>query len=391
MKGQSAEKYILVTGGSFINKGAQAMTFITADQMARRFPECQMVLFSHYEARLPESEKARYRIKFLRFPRKMQRLQLRLGIRNEYTDIFRNAAALLDISGYRLGSNWGVSSVKGYLNKLELAMRFGIPVYLMPQSFGPFDFHGFNSWGLMGRIRRTLSRCSLVMAREKESHSLLVDGFRLGNALLAPDLVLQAGGIDEASIFAAPREPVRIQVDAGAVAVIPNSRNSEYGRREEIMDVYRVLLEKLRKCGRKVYVVAHSTEDSGLCHEIKDRFAAQDDGVALVETELNCLDFCAFVAQFDFIVASRFHSIVHAYKEQVPALILGWADKYRELADNMGQLRFFHDVRGHLDIDGISRDIDYLAEHHAGESEAIGKRLAGIQENSVYGLIRTRQ
>ena len=37
------KKYILVTGGELRNKGAQAMTFITVDQIAKKFPECHGV------------------------------------------------------------------------------------------------------------------------------------------------------------------------------------------------------------------------------------------------------------------------------------------------------------------------------------------------------------
>lgn len=37
------KKYILVTGGELRNKGAQAMTFITVDQIAKKFSECHGV------------------------------------------------------------------------------------------------------------------------------------------------------------------------------------------------------------------------------------------------------------------------------------------------------------------------------------------------------------
>ena len=55
------EKYILVTGGELYNKGAQAMTFITADEIAKRWPNCKMVLLSPRDVKRPESEKSKYK------------------------------------------------------------------------------------------------------------------------------------------------------------------------------------------------------------------------------------------------------------------------------------------------------------------------------------------
>ncbi len=387
---ERTQKYILVTGGSFINKGAQAMTFITVDQMARRFPECDVVLLSHYEARLPEAEKRQYRMRFLRFPRRKERILLRLGIPNKYTEIFRNAVAMLDISGYRLGSNWGVSSAKGYLVKIELAMRFGIPVYLMPQSFGPFDFHGIESWGLDSRIRKTLGKVKCIMAREQKSYDALVDRYQLTNVKLTPDLVLQSREMDPRNIFTEVPADVGVSVERGGVLVIPNSRNAEYGDRDELFAVYGRIFERLLSRGKKVYLVYHSREDLSLCKELKMRFGGGREEVVLVERDLNCLEFSALVRNAAFVVASRFHSIVHAYKEKVPALILGWAEKYRVLSETLGQARFFFDVREKLEAEKLLSELDWLLEHSEGESRVIGEKLAEIQKDNVYDLIRLK-
>ncbi len=386
-----ARQYILVTGGSFLNKGAQAMTFITVDQMARRFPDCQVVLFSHYEARLPEAEKRKYKLLFLRFPRKMQRMMLRFNLRNEYTELFQNAAAMLDISGYRLGSNWGISSVKGYLQKIELARHFGIPVYLMPQSFGPFDFHGFKSWGLMTRIRKTLSYPKIIMAREEQGFRLLKEHFGLENLLLTPDLVLQAPEIRPENIFVSPKPPSPITVNDGAVAIIPNRRNTEYGRPGEILELYRQVISRLRGYGKTVCLLAHATEDRDLCRDLKRDLAPRDDMVQFLDHDFDCIEFGRLVQKFDFIVASRYHSIVHAYREAVPALIVGWADKYGELAKTMDQGGVFFDVRTPLDHGRILQALDALVVNHAQSAAKIRTRRSGLLTDCVYDHIQLKR
>ena len=54
------KKYIAVTGGQLFNKGAQAMTFITADEVAKRFPDLETVVISNMDARRSVEEKEIY-------------------------------------------------------------------------------------------------------------------------------------------------------------------------------------------------------------------------------------------------------------------------------------------------------------------------------------------
>ena len=64
----------------------------------------------------------------------------------------------------------------------------------------------------------------------------------------------------------------------------------------------------------------------------------------LYRNEFESGEYSLMVRQFDFIIASRFHSIVHAYKEGVPAIIFGWATKYQELAGHFDQSKFVFDI-----------------------------------------------
>ena len=120
------------------------------------------------------------------------------------------------------------------------------------------------------------------------------------------------------------------------------------------------------------------------------RFAGGREEVVLVERDLNCLEFSALVRNAAFVVASRFHSIVHAYKEKVPALILGWAEKYRVLSEKLGQARFFFDVREKLESEKLLSELDWLLDHSEEESRVIGEKLAEIQKDNVYDLIRLK-
>ena len=140
---------IIITGGELFNKGAQAMTFVAVDEIRCRFPKHRIYVLSEMDMQRPESEKLQYAFKFMGwYPIKFARCQhnplLRLlcRLRNgvelaEAEAIYKNCDAMIDISGYALGANWSDSNCHRYLDHLEFAQSFGIPVYLMPQSFGP--------------------------------------------------------------------------------------------------------------------------------------------------------------------------------------------------------------------------------------------------------------
>ena len=83
-----------------------------------------------------------------------------------------------------------------------------------------------------------------------------------------------------------------------------------------------------------IYLVAHAGEDLEMCKEVKRRIN-NNDSVVLIDHVLYSFNYEAFVSNMDFVIASRYHSLIHAYKKSTPAIILGWAEKYEELAKKL--------------------------------------------------------
>ncbi|MDZ7835034.1 MAG: polysaccharide pyruvyl transferase family protein [Alkalibacterium sp.] len=73
--------------------------------------------------------------------------------------------------------------------------------------------------------------------------------------------------------------------------------------------------------------------------------------VILLDRDISSLEFDILVEKLDFIIGSRFHSIVHSYKNHVPCIAIGWATKYHELLKLFGQYDYMFDVRESLDKD----------------------------------------
>lgn len=394
------QKYVLITGGQMGNKGAQAMTFITVDEVSKRYPECKIVLFSNADYVSLVGERSNYRFEILPYPSVRTHLSLyksilkrKIKVTNyislikRYKVLFRNAAVIIDISGYALGSNWGNGKVLSYMRRIKLAQRRHIPIYLMPQSFGPFDFKGRKA-SLTNRIlSQVLPYASIIMAREFEGKELLETKYHLKNVVKTPDLVLQNKAVNLQSIYINTPDIYSVDIAKDSIAIIPNMKNYVYGRGDQINALYVKIIQKLLDCGKHVYLIYHSMEDLKICRKIKSDFFQDSVMVIVLEHEFSYIEFEATVKKFRYVIASRYHSIVLAYRCAIPAIVLGWATKYQELLQEFSQQQFGFDVRREMNDMSVIHAIDYMNSAYTIESEKIAEKMADIQKGNVYDFI----
>jgi colanic acid/amylovoran biosynthesis protein len=345
----------------------------------------------------PEEEKQQYAFKFMgwspiKFARCQHNLLLRLlcKLRNgrelaETEAIYQNCDAMIDISGYALGSNWSKRNNYRYLDHLEFAYEFHIPVYLMPQSFGPFDF-GVDGQAINDRIRKLLPTVKVIFAREQEGYDALVNTYGLNNVRLAPDLVLSNKGIEIDQVFRVSPEINLPDISQNSVAVIPNSMNIRASSLETVMSMYISIIEKLLDMEKMVYILSHSTVDAQLCKDLKTKFA-ENERVVMLEQDFSCLEFNELVKKFDYLVASRFHSIVHAFKNGVPCIALGWATKYHDLLQLFGQEMYVFDVRNQSGAEELLKGIDHMNDHYSEEVLKIRNGLSAVQNGNVFDVL----
>lgn len=390
----------LLTGSNFFNKGAQAMLFVAVSELRSRFPGCE-ILF-----RTNEPPQPGFAFRFFHDPDGWQfakggypavktfakALRRMLGGRTDaFPKIFRHVReirsvnAFVDISGYALSSQRGLERSLNYIAQIRVAKRFGIPYFVMPQSIGPFDYR---DGGRMDRLlRRYLPYPVVIFPREEEGRALLQDRYGLSNVRLSMDLVLQNKGIREDLVFTAPRHLPLPEIQCGgSVAIIPNMRNFGYKSRDQMVAVYQAAIARLRRHGRRVYLLRHSSEDLEACRLVFDSLS-DTSGVSVVEDDLDCIQFNATIAKFDYVIASRFHSIVHSFKNSVPAIVLGWAVKYHDLLRLFGQERFMFDVRGDWKEEALLDAIDDLDAHWQRERALIASRLPECQKDNCFDAI----
>ena len=79
---------------------------------------------------------------------------------------------------------------------------------------------------------------------------------------------------------------------------------------------------------------------------------------------------------------------MHAYRNYIPCILLGWAVKYKELAENVGQGRYAFDItEDDFDADKVITTIECIINHRDEESAIIKTHVLEIQKNNCFDLI----
>lgn len=397
-------KTFLISGGNFTNKGAQSMLLITISELRQRFRDCNIVIVPldsaevYKEANLrnvlaienhPDihmADQSLTKVSFLTLKNVLRfLLKKNCVIRGlwDYRRVLSQVDALIDISGFCLSSQFGLDYNIQYLELLEDAQRHHIPVILMPQSFGPFNYKERKE-EMLERIETVLSGSQLIFARENEGYELLKETFNLSNVIKSIDMVLQNKSVNMKLVFC--DEPVLDIPDiegSGNVAVIPNSMNLAQRGMDEVVNLYLHTIQKLHEMGKTVYLMYHSDADRALCKSIFEKNENRD-GVIFLDRAFSCYEYDAVVQKMDYLVASRYHSIVHAYRTGVPSIILGWAVKYRELAGLFDQEQFVFDVRDNFCSETLDLQMETMNNMHEIYAAEIKRKLVDIQSANCF-------
>ena len=385
---KKSKKYLII-GGGFHNNGAESMLYTLVSELKDREPGCEVFvgmnkvksdrILNDYNFKIIENY-TELRKRLLSFKTSFK--DFIRGKKNELNDILNKIDVVFDISGFALSSQWGVEHSSRFLNVIKLAKRYRTKVILMPQSFGPFDY-GEHKIPLIKDIKKTLSKVDLIFCREKEGYELLKE-LGLKNIELSTDMVLQRG--KEYSNIIKNNVKLDIpEIKDNSVLIIPNERVHERMNHDNFMNIYKEVISHLLAKNMNVYISYYADDDVALAKEIANLI--NNANIHLLDKKYNCLEYEKIFSKFKFVISSRFHSVVHSYKNFVPCLVLGWAVKYKELCHSVNQDDIMFDCRENVNIHDIINATDTLITNRESRSFTIKEAVTNIQQNSCFNRI----
>jgi polysaccharide pyruvyl transferase WcaK-like protein len=394
-------KTFIVTGIQMRNKGSQAMFLSLYSALKSKYQDCDVVGFaSKYDS--PEQYNFRL-LPFDNFTRfvfehrlqkvphlasvltyfvsKFRRHDKWIGKLSEMEGALRKADAVFDASGYALGSGWPKQSGRALLQTIKIARQYKKKIILMPQSFGPFDWGEKDDASFLEQVKEELTYPARIYAREREGYQCL-SVLGLNNVELSADLVVREKLFPRASDILRHAETRGIEYPPrDSVGFIINRNLYRIGDAADVREMYTRILQKLIDNGEKVCILNTSTADTDLVDSILEKISDRQN-IDVITGEYSSPELIDMIARFKYVVASRYHSVVFAYRNGVPAVILGWASKYDDLAALFQQQDYVFDIRD-PGADRIITQIDRMGANYQMEARRIKECLERIQVDSV--------
>jgi len=212
---------------------------------------------------------------------------------------------------------------------LILAERLGTPVVCAPQSYGPFDSK-LVSW----IVARTLRRARLVLAREDISMA------ELKKLRLPADVACRA--VDSAFSLEPPG-PVRADQHAwrashgvGAADVLVGltvRRCLAPVEQASFEAEIAAFVDRVHeRPGHRVVIFPQATaadqgDDDRVASRAVARLCRGHTRPILLETEADYRRVASFIANLDYLVGNRFHSVIFALTARVPCIAIGYEHK----------------------------------------------------------------
>jgi polysaccharide pyruvyl transferase WcaK-like protein len=255
---------------------------------------------------------------------------------------FQCSDTVIDICGFLGSDEFGPKpSIDRFLS-YELAAATGNKVVLMPQSWGPFRNPIVRDY-----VARLVRLADLVFARERESlaHLAELPGVDAGRIVLAPDIAFHFRGDPPEVGDALLARHGLARGDRPLIGITPNMRIVERTEGQGEANAY---LRSLIGVGRwfldhtdaGLVLIPHEftpgrANDPELCASVAAALTAPGRVMCLADP-VPAASIKSLIARLDFVVASRYHSLVAAISTRTPVAVIGWSHKYDELMERAG-------------------------------------------------------
>jgi len=260
--------------------------------------------------------------------------------------IHYKAGAVIDVGGYQFGDPWGAKSAKNKLELVKQRIRAGELVFFLPQAWGPFSTDGIGE-----SIREIVNTATLSFARDKTSlrelHKLV--GADNSKVCFAHDIAWNFQGDD----LSLGRQLIMNVAGAGkdnamTVCLVPNRQVYKRCKGQGPDNDYIVLLCNIishlsRRHNARLILLEHQLSkdnpeernDKTLCKYI---LSSLDSALPVVHLDktLSASQIKSVIGNCDLLLSSRYHALIAALSQQIPAVAIGWSHKYDELMAEVG-------------------------------------------------------
>ena len=261
-----------------------------------------------------------------------------------------------------------------------LAESMGKDVYICPNSFGPFK-----GWGVKSLVKIALRKAKLITSREIKSTEMCKRD--LGMDIPAyPDFgfFLPNAKEDGKSEFLKTNHiPHNRKLVALTVRPhrFPHSENPNKAYHDFILSM-RLFTQWLYKEGyfpvfiEHVYAINNHENDSYCIESIIDEMKSEEYAY-FADRELNCCQLKRIYSYFDYIVGTRFHSMIFSMSNLVPGIAITYVgNKGEGIMEDMGMKEYYLQINN-VTFENLKKKFVFLV------------RTEEIAKNNIRTYIKT--
>lgn len=315
-------------GGNLLpsgNKGDELMLRVTTAKLRSMLPHSSLAVAPGVS---PFEGRCQLGLRQLLWPKNPFRLSGNIGyfVLNRYRQQLGlvsedDISAVVNFQGYRYADMGAVETALDAKIARARARRSVKHIFL-PQAFGPFS-----SRAVQQDARQLFQGASLLFARDPYSQKHLIE--LLGSEAkiaLFPDITIGTPG--ETSDRILPKD---------FVVVVPNHWMLHRAG-EEAKNAYLAFLkhsiEISSQQGFEIVILNHSPDlDTPLAKQLLE-WSGETTIQSIEET--NALRLKGIIAKARYLIGSRYHAIVGALSQNVPAIGTSWSEKYQGLYADFG-------------------------------------------------------
>lgn len=281
----------------------------------------------------------------------------------------KDIAAIVDISGFALGDSWGPDYPEAFAKRCINWKSQKKKIILLPQAFGPFSTDRIRK-----AMRLIVENVDLLFARDIDSYNYLID-------VVPTSLVSRIRNCNDITIgYTIDSKNKHVPL---GTAIVPNTR-VYHGKDKAIESAYFTYLSQAIH-----WLIVNNFKVDILCHDRADlvlanRLAQATQHSTAIISEEDPVQLKLRISRYQFIIGSRYHSLVAALSQNVPCIAIGWSHKYNRLLEDYGLGQWVFSIeKGSQDIPSVNDTLSAWIEFidNSNPSELLAYKNRSFKDN----------
>lgn len=305
---------ILITGAHPSgNKGAEAMLEVLVDQIHKKNSDVEFI----FETLSGKEDYSSFENKGINFSTSMFQAK---NLFQPFINTVKDVHYVIDIGGLAYTDKSVRDNLRSFVKHFGLIIR-GEKLIFFTQDFGPAK--KLTTKILGGLVMKFSYK---LFTRSKITKDTLLNDFGVKNHKIE-------GPFPDSTLLFKNETVENITKEKNYIIITPSAiLYNKHG--EEYIDFLKKIIDYFPK-DKKIFILVHCFTKNGNTSdlEISKKLLTGEKNVELISENISSIYLKKIISDASFVITSRYHVLVGAVSTNVPAIAIGWNEKYQSFLD----------------------------------------------------------